>query len=43
VLVRADADRHAVIAAQLDAAGYRRAFAVAGGYELFSRTPRPHP
>ncbi|WP_231104144.1 DUF6077 domain-containing protein [Xanthomonas graminis] len=43
VLVRADADRHAVIAAQLDAAGYRRAFAVAGGYELFSRIPRPHP
>ncbi|WLA08201.1 DUF6077 domain-containing protein [Xanthomonas translucens] len=43
VLVRTDADRHAVIAAQLGAAGYRRAFAVAGGYELFSRTPRPHP
>lgn len=40
VLVPANADRYAAIASQLAAAGYRRAFAVAGGYAVFSHPPR---
>ncbi|WP_369977132.1 DUF6077 domain-containing protein [Xanthomonas bundabergensis] len=40
VLVPVNADHHDAIASQLAAAGYRRAFAVAGGYDVFSHTPR---